>query len=111
MNEDRCLDLMTGISIYLLTICLSILLIIGGIEINLGPISGDENSDNSLNLDVGVFEFASKEQVSKPFIAVRDTSIPASSRKIPVGFKKRRKVLLVHVIIQNLPLHGPFSYF
>ena len=38
VNEDRCLDLMTGISIYLLTICLSILLIIGGIKINQGPI-------------------------------------------------------------------------
>ena len=94
--EDGCLDLMTGISIYLLTIIIAIMLVIGGVELNPGPISGDESS---IDLDVGNFLFADKEQVSKPFTAVPEMSIAVPEMSIPIrirrksyGSKKRRKV-------------------
>ena len=87
--EDGCLDLITGISIYLLTIIIAIMLVIGGVELNPGPISGDESS---IDLDVGNFLFADKEQVSKPFTAVPEMSIPIRIRRKSYGSKKRRKV-------------------
>ena len=93
---------MTGISIYLLTIVIGVMLIIG---IKPWPKSGDECVDSSLS-DLEIpesFQFASSEQVGEPFGTVPDISISCAGKKKRSGYKKHKKGFRRSIVTKTEP--------
>ena len=91
-----CLDVLWGISTLLVACCITMLLMIGGVEVNPGPPRTDQSSSSEEEIEVPKsFDFAEAEQGT--FIFSAPVSPIIKKRRVVVGSKKRPCIFGINI--------------